>query len=413
MNHRKSSLLLAGLTTAAIATPPSDSPFGASANGVSGQIRLRSEVLHKSMAEAAHSTTANGLRSRVSYAASPSPLTLGKIEFQDSRVLGSEHSSISNAANIDLSQAWASLSLPTPDSTSSLKFAFGRMGMSLGSGRFLSTLEWHPLARRFDGAALNLDAGGWNATGLGFVVSDSGKADQGQWLTGLYVSSPSFLEGKLQVDGGIFYDKSSNSTGVSLKDVTTLDLKISGKAGIFGWEHEELLQMGEIGTSSVMAFQTATRVSAALPAAKVSLGLDAMSGESKGDDITRYTPSWYFGHAYYGWMDYFLGNPTYGVVDLRLDADIPVGKVGVFKPQVHHFMPQQSEDAAGKSIDAYGQELDLEFHLKTFPKANIVFGAAAFLPGDGASMMGTSGLASADAKDAPSYYLYFMPVINF
>lgn len=407
------SLLIATLAGGSIAAPPADSPFGSQPAGAAGQIRLRSEVDHKSMNEAAVANSANLLRSRLSYGAAPASTVYGRVEIQDSRLLGSEHATVSKTANLDLSQAYAALSLPTGDSTMSLSAAFGRMSWSLGAGRFLSSLEWHPLARRFDGGALNLDMKGWNATALGFVISDSGKADQGQWLAGTYLASPAFASGAVKFELGLFYDKSQNSLGTSVRDVTTLDGRVFGSIGAFSWEQEILYQLGEVGTSEVGAFYSASRVGYALPAAKLNAGIDVMSGQEAGSKITRYTPSHYFGHAYFGWMDYFLANPVYGVVDLRLDAEIPLGKVGVLKPQVHAFFPQQSKDLAGNEISAYGQEFDLEFQLKTFPKSDLVFGAALFLPGDGAFHLGTSGLASRTASSEPSYYLYFMPTIRF
>lgn len=404
---------LCAVSGAALAAPPADSPFGSQPTGIGGQIRLRSEIDHKSMAEAAVANSANQLRSRLSYGAAPATSVYGRFEIQDSRTMGSEHSSVSKTSNLDLSQAYAVLSLPTGDSAMSLKAAFGRMSWSLGAGRFLSSLEWHPLARRFDGAALNFDGMGWNATALGFVISDSGKADQGQWLCGAYLASPAFAAGAVKFELGAFYDKTQNSLGTSTRDVTTLDGRVYGSAGAFSWEQEILYQLGEVGTADVSAFYSASRIGYALPAAKLTAGVDVMSGQESGSKITRYTPSHYFGHAYFGWMDYFLANPQYGVVDLRLDADIPVGSIGALKPQVHAFLPQQGEDLAGNDISSYGQEFDLEFHLKTFPKSNIVFGAGLFLPGDGASYMGTSGLASKTADSEPSYYLYFMPTVQF
>jgi hypothetical protein len=115
-------------------------------------------------------------------------------------------------------------------------------------------------------------------------------------------------------------------------------------------------------------------------------------------------------------MDYFLGNPTHGVTDIRLDMDLgfkpnPAGAPTVsLKPQYHFYLPQSAPSATD---DPYGQEIDLELHLTgIYPKANLVFGAGVFIPGDGASKLGAAKLA-ANQDSKPGMVLYFMPIFNF
>src|SRR5690606_29776256 len=125
----------------------------------------------------------------------------------------------------------------------------------------------------------------------------------------------------------------------------------------------------------------------------VNLGVDAMSGDDDAtDDVnTLYRANYNFGHAYFGWMDYFLANPRFGVIDYRADVALPVWKSGARSAkaiaQYHYFTPQNAPSGAD---DAYGQEIDAELHLGLFPKSNIVVGAAVFLSGDNAFRLGAA-----------------------
>jgi hypothetical protein len=111
-----------------------------------------------------------------------------------------------------------------------------------------------------------------------------------------------------------------------------------------------------------------------------------------------------------------VGNPAFGVMDLRFDADIGLlpGANGnprvTLKPQFHYFLPQA---APSNMEDAYGSEFDLEAHIAWFPKSNIVLGAGLFVPGDGAFRLAAAGLPNANATKENGMFLYIMPVFNF
>lgn len=433
--------LLPCIASVALASPPAESPFAPSTPGASGQIRLRSEANHKSLADSSHTAGYSLLRSRLAWYATPNPLVEARIELQDARILGSEphvgknipSSTIGNSKGVDLTQGYGLLKFPVWAGDTA-KLALGRMKMSLGSGRYLSTLEWSPTARSFDGIAAETGIHGADLAAFAFQIRDttnyaSPKANGSHAaLMGLWSSLPAFAGGALAVEGGVFYELNRiDSAAVAgavvpttASDLVTLDLRVSGKAGMFVYEQEGLLQMGESyspakkGDVDHFAWFSASRVGVVQPWGKVNLGLDAMSGDGEPQDgtVTQYLASYWFAHQYFGWMDYFGANPRYGVVDVRIDADIPLGASLSFKPQAHWFLPQVGTDK-GESLDSYGKEFDAELVIKSFPKTAIVLGAGIFLPDDGASMLGTSGLASPKVDDAPGWFLYFSPIINF
>lgn len=168
------------LSAAAFAAPPAESPFSQPQPAFYGQVRPRMELNHKMLADTSHAAAYTLLRSRIGFSAVTSEFSEIKIELQDSRVLGSEpaaglnqsSTTTGNAKGVDLTQGYGALEYLFGESNS-LKAALGRMKMSLGAGRFLSTLEWSPTARQFDGLAANLRVDKLNVTGFGFQVRDT------------------------------------------------------------------------------------------------------------------------------------------------------------------------------------------------------------------------------------------------
>lgn len=115
-------------------------------------------------------------------------------------------------------------------------------------------------------------------------------------------------------------------------------------------------------------------------------------------------------------MDYFVANPQFGVMDIRLDADLgflpgPTGNPRVtVKPQFYYFLPQAAPSGMD---DACGQEFNLEAHVAWFPKSNVVFGAGLFIPDDNAYRLAVAGLPNATATKENGMFFYFMPAFNF
>lgn len=423
--------VLAGALSAlsALATPPPDSPFGGSPASRYGQVRTRTEYDGKAMADAASNDPylSTQLRTRLGFTASPSEMIGIKVELQDSRTFGQEPSaagnpaaaSVGNMKGVDLLQSYATLQF------GDLKAALGRQKMSLGSGRFLSTLEWHPYSRAFDGLAANYEMEPGNLTALAYLVRDTSAAmvDDRDILYGLYYNHRISVD--LGADVFAFYDQGklpSAAGGVSARnsDLVYVGERIAGKAGVIAFEEEFIWQAGELYSNKDLtsaAFQLGLRLGYAAPLFKVNAGLDMMSGDDDpaDSDMKTYRALYNFGHYYFGWMDYFLANPAYGVADYRLDADIgflpnPAGAARLsLKPQYHYFLPQSAPSGAD---DPYGQEIDLELHVTAVPKTNFVFGAGLFLPGDDAYLLPAAKLNKGQS-DRPGFFLYFMPVFNF
>jgi alginate export protein len=418
---------------AAFGAAPAESPYATPQPPFFGQVRTRTEYDIKRMADTSSKKAYlnTQLRSRVGFVAVPSPSVEIKVELQDVRFMGSElhgannpaSATVANSKGVDLLQGYFAVEQGI------FKTAVGRQKMSLGAGRFLSTLEWSPTSRSFDGWSgnLNLGAGAGNLTALSFLVRDTNTTvtQDRALLSGLYYShqiSPDFV-----AEAYSFYDQSRLASAYGGVTAANYDLvyfgeRVAGKFGIFAFEEEFIYQGGEarVGAKdrSNAAFQSAARAGVVIGNHKANIGLDMMSGDDDptDDDMKTYRANYYFAHNLYGWMDYFVSNPAYGVMDIRFDGDFgfmpgPTGNPRIsLKPQFHYFMPQA---APSKSNDAYGSEFDLEAHIAWFPKSNIVLGAGLFVPGDGASLLAGAGLPNDQASKENGMFLYIMPVFNF
>jgi hypothetical protein len=418
------------------AAPPEASPYAVPQPAFFGQVRPRTELDHKAIADtsANKSLMNTHVRTRLGFLATPSLNVEIKVELQDTRVIGSETSapnaphtaSTGSLAGVDLLQGYVAVQ------EGPVKVALGRQKMQLGAGRYLSTLEWSPYSRAFDGLSANWSMENADLTAFSFLVKDSATATAGATPTQAATGDRLLLSGlhynrkvgdNLTVEASAFYDQSRLRTVYSGDSSTSYDLyylgqRTQGVYGMFAFEEEVLWQAGKIrynGTKNSAAWQVALRAGIVLPKVKANVGVDAMSGDDDqtDDSYTTYRANYYFAHAYFGWMDYFVANPRYGVVDYRADVDALLWKgetrSATLKAQYHYFTPQ---NAPAGDDDPYGQEIDAELHLSLYPKSNIVIGAAAFVPDASSYKLAAAKIARSKPNET-GWFLYFMPTFNF
>ena len=439
MLNLKEKLLLITLGLAVLPSMgavPEGSPYSTPQPPFFGQVRTRTEYDSKDVRDTLpnHPFLSTQLRTRLGFTAVPSEKVEIKVEMQDVRFMGSETpaaatagnpatATVANGKGVDLLQGYFAVE------EGPVKVALGRQKMTLGGGRFLSTLEWSPYSRSFDGLSFNYHIGdNGNLTGLSFLVRDTNAAtiDDRVLLSGLYYSHQ--ITPDIVTEAFGFYDQSRLGNTIYSGDTTSsydlqyLGQRIAGKINMFTFEEEFIYQMGEMSFKGVnrdnKAFQLATRAGVAMGNYKANLGFDMMSGDDKPTDneIHTYRANYYFAHNLYGWMDYFVNNPKYGVIDFRVDGDFAFlpnasGNPRVtIKPQYHYFMPQSAPTGQD---DPYGQEFNLEAHLALYPKSNMVFGAGVFLADKSAVKLGAAKILNAANSKQPGWFLYFMPAFNF
>ena len=353
-----------------------------------GQIRTRSTVNKTEGVD--DPTYKHELRSRFGATATPSEKVTMKLELQDSRnygstppPLGAVHTAtIGNKQNIDLLQGYVTVK------EGDLALSLGRQKLKYGSQRIISSLEWHPNARVFDGLTANYK-------GFDFVLLSAADLattpEQDIFLTG------GFYKGKItetmMYDASVVYDRNTTLNW----DLFYYGAHVNGSAGMFFYDLEGIYQGGEKGDATSAAYYTAAKAGVKVNKMKFSIGYDIMSGDDpETEEFEQYRNSYTFAHAYFGWADKFIVNPGTGVNDLRFDAIVPVTEKATLKAMYHYFTPNQDT-----SFDTYGSEIDMEVHLNLFPKSKIVIGANIWM-GDEDGPMAADGLN-----------VYFMPIFNF
>lgn len=415
-----------------LAASPTDSPFGPTKDGLSGQIRLRTEFDHKRMTSPYAGERIWTLeRARLGYVTSPNENLLVKVEMQDSRAFGSgpdNGNPISapsgDAKGVDMLQAYFVRKF------GKVQVAAGRQRITLGSGRVIERSEWNNHGRSFDGISANGDFGNSNVTALLYLINDRGQQSMNDHVlfSGLFLNQQ--LTSSIGLDLYSFYDQSRlpttfgqvNGGQTSLSyDLVYVGERLSGRAGIFAFEEEFIWQAGELnlyGKPDVasQAFQAGARAGIVTKNVKANLGFDMMSGDDGSDKTvsTLYRASYAAGHAPYGWMDYFTTNPRLGVMDIRADIEADLmawgeGKKVTVKAQNHFFLPAKTVDGVE---DPYGNEIDGEINVTLIKGCTMAIGGGIFIPGNSADELKDAALGNGDGQNIATL-LYIMPTVNF
>ncbi len=427
------SVAIALTLSSGVAAVPNDSPFGPTKDGISGQIRLRTEFDHKRMTSPYAGERIWTLeRARLGYVTSPSENLLVKVEIQDSRAFGSGPESNGNpisapsgdAKGVDLLQAYFLRKL------GKVQVAAGRQRITMGSGRVLERSEWNNHGRSYDGISANGDFGKTNVTALLYLISDRGQQTMNDHvlLSGLFFNQQ--ITSSLALDLYSFYDQSrlpttfgqGNGSQTSLAyDLFYSGERLSGRAGIFAFEEEFIWQSGELNLygkpdAASQAFQISTRAGIVAKNVKANLGFDMMSGDDGSDKTvsTLYRASYYAGHSAYGWMDYFTTNPRLGVMDFRVDIEADLlawgeGKKVTVKAQNHFFLPAKTITGVE---DPYGNEVDGEINVSLIKGCTMAIGGGVFIPGNSADELKDAALGNGDGQNIGTL-LYIMPTVNF
>lgn len=381
---------------------------------VSGQVRKRTEISPKNTVKSdAQLPISTKLRSRIAVDAMPTDQTAVHIEFQDSRMFGGgafdpnkgHVSSIGNTSGVDLHQGWFQMK------HGDMTMRVGRQKQKIGSQRFLSSLEWHQNARVFDGFHMNYKMGETsNLSAMLFVVNDKTQNDgsDGRTLAGFHYGMGMSEAMNLEV-----YAFNDNSR-YSKDNITTVGERFKGTAGSFFYEEEFLYQLGTIGSGDakldMAAMYVALRLGMKMGDMSIAFGWDMMSGDddAKDDKNMMYKPFFYFAHAYFGYMDYFVANKSTGVSDYLLEFKHKLSDSMSVKLNGHYF-------STATDNKPFGSEVDIEVHASMFAKSKMVFGFGAFMPGDIDPLSGMTfdDLKKADKEKNTAMFAYAMAIYNF
>ena len=383
---------------------------------LSGQVRSRSEYSGKDFNSDRDNISFHLLRTRLNVAARPAEDIRTFVQFQDSRVFGSELNTLSDgdADAIDVHQAYFQI-----DNffDSELTVRFGRQEINVGNQRLVGAVGWHNIGRSFDGLRLLY---GMEAGSLQFfaarLVGSSGVAEG----KNLYGAEGTFAlsEGhKLSVLALLDNDTEKIETGPSegehMLSRYTVGATASGASGNLDYEMEAFFQGGnqENGAderSSIRGSLLSANVGLLVSEKKnVRIGglVTLVSGDkdSADDERSSFNTLFATNHKFYGFMDYFLnfGSPTgTGLRDYSLSLSMNTSNAVRVKVDVHHFMADQLPTGIN---DVFGQEIDVTGAFRYNEALSFTIGVSAFFPDD---------LMKSFRGDDTAFWAYLMTAVN-
>jgi len=354
---------------------------------VNAQIRPRLQVDNKDFNSSTGANSFTELRSRLGVTFSASKNLSGFVQIQDSRLFGSEPSTLSDTKNLDLHQAYFDIKeifkLP-------FNLKIGRMELSYGSQRLIGAVDWHNVGRSFDGSVLKLITKSVDVDFIAARTNESGLTSDtlDNFLFSAYGSLKIFEGYKIQpfIIGETRVHANFNRFTIGL---------FVGDGNKVGFSNEldaayQLgTQMKDVSISAHMAtynlkFTFDTKVKPMIGA-----GAAFLSGDN-GEDSSKlkvFNTLYATNHKFYGYMDYFLNIPTNtygkGLIDLHGKASImPFSKLTV---ALAYHMFNSSENFIlidGNTSTNFGFEIDLTLIYGYSDLVKFVGGFSYFTPGD-------------------------------
>ena len=334
--------------------------------GIGGQIRVRFEVFdfNRTVPPDSNyfrhrSTDVDILeRARLGVTATVSENVHAYVQVQDSRLFGTETSTLSNEHNLDVHQAWGEVQ--RLGSHRQLFVRAGRQQLSYGNERIIGAVDFSNIGRAFDALQTRLETGPWTFDLVAARVAEDVPASDDIVLSYNHYAVPDHDVG---LDAYAMYRDADNGYFE-----TTLGERASGTLSRLRFDHEFAAMLGSRQGEDLEAYLFSTQAHLRLGgpgAPAVGGGFDYFTGdETPGDgefhlfDVNR---TFHTGHKFYGLMDVaeFLAGAA-GLVD-------PYGTLAVQGPgklkasaTVHGFFVDQpsrlARDAGLVDPDAVSEE---------------------------------------------------------
>ena len=376
---------------------------------VNAQVRPRFNFDDKDFNSNTDANSYTELRTRLGVAYSPVADLKGFIQLQDSRLYGTEASTMANSANIDIHQAYFKI-----DNFFKLPFYLkvGRMELSYGSQRLIGAVGWHNVGRSFDGSILSLQTKSIDVDFITARTNESGNA--GDSLDTFLYSAYGNLKviKKLNIQPFIIGESTTKTDFARYTVGVYIGCKDKKKA--FQQELDAAYQLGTWdATTDISAFMVAYNLGYTFKSKikpMIGAGVDYLSGDD-GADADKYkvfNTLFATNHKFYGYMDYFLNIPKHtlglGLMDIHAKASIlPFNK---FKVALAYHIFNANADYTlidGSTSTSFGSEMDLTLAYKYNSNVNFVGGFSFFAPGD---------IFKETKGEDSSMWTYVMAVVN-
>jgi len=396
-----------------------------------GLVGLRSELDGRDFSNSTHPLTFTSSKIRLGVEKTfKKKLTLF-IQIQDSRVFGSESSTLSNSKNLDLHQGYVKLNKLFNWNWS---IQAGRFEVSYGTERFFGVVGWHFVGRSFDGIRFVYAPKGFNLQLFGLTVKESvsyiGNANPGRYpfpqeatpsrsIYGFWKKTKINDNNKLDVFGYWEIDRTKVNEDTCRLSMPTLGASYWGTFGKISVIGEAAYQFGSFEGRDISAYLLSAIGFYKLGNAKLGLGIDLLSGTNPDDASTKmnsFQATYGTNHKFYGFMDYFINIPGntmgLGLNDFYLMSFYkPKESKWGFSAILHHFMSNKSanitvgENTSPTDENTFGQEIDLTVKYSFIKGTTLVWGGSVFFPGNLMKDMFTTG---AGVREDVAYWTYLM-----
>lgn len=353
---------------------------------ITGQIRPRFQMDNKNFNGKIPSSNFTELRTRLGIKISPIENLSGFVQIQDSRIFGTEPSTLDPIDNIDLHQAYFTLnkifSLP-------INLKIGRMELSYGPQRLIGSVDWSNIGRSFDGGLVQfssekVDIDLFTAK-LNEKFNPADSLDNN--LIGLYADLKIVENYKIQpflINENVMKEDGNR---------TTFGAYINGNIDNFSHEVEAAYQFGSLSNEiEISAYMLALNLNYKIESQlkpSIGGGIDFLSGDD-GNDINTtkvFNTLYATNHKYYGFMDYFVNIPSntmgLGLVDFHLKGEIsPIEKLKT-NLALHIFNSAAEYKLFNNSkLKNFGSEIDFTISYNYNSAVNFTGGFSLFFPGD-------------------------------
>lgn len=359
---------------------------------ISAQVRPRFEVDNRNFNNDIGYESTTYLRSRLGL-----ELTKGNISIffqaQDSRVYGTEPSTLSATDNLDLHQGYL---MVTDIFDLPVDVKAGRMELSYGNQRFLSKNNWSNVGRSFDGILVSVHTSKVDFDIFATQINDQGQPEDSldRYLYGIY--SGIEISENHKIEPFILWERLLPSNYYYR---LTSGLHAEGELSRFFYETDLAFQYGGSNPYNVRELIYRAHLAAINIGYRfdhhlkpmVTVGVDYLSGDDNDYadyDNERFASLYSSNHRFYGYMDFFSNAaPTRGLVDIHGKFTInPIEKLKLYA-SFHIFNSAEYEmvyDYDAEEITSakdYGNEIDITANYTYNKNFSIESGFSLFIPG--------------------------------
>ena len=391
MNHNRSLLLILVFLplffAAALAEIAEEDKFS-----YDGQIRIRQEYDLKSFDSDRIYEEYTKARIRLGFRFQPSDMTWAYIQLQTSKRWGDPY----GTDEVELHQGYFVLTYNLTEELETI-FKVGRYEMIYGDQRVFSSSNWSDEGRVWDGATLTIKSRRFSFDFFGSKIYENfsrnihGISSRDFFVIGFYGT---YIPAELDI---FFFHEHDKDTHFP-ESKRLFRYNIGGywfrEQGDFDFTIQGNYQFGDIPDYSLLMDISAYMINSEIgytfddkTAPRIAAGIDYTTGDdiSRGDKYTVYNNSYTTSHKFRGYMDYFSGSPTYGLMDLYFSGKIKPTPIIDVKTDFHYFHAAEyyisyyDHETKTKNL---GYEIDITANFTGIEAATLTGGLSYFIPDD-------------------------------